>query len=246
MLKPGDLLERTIRVVQSAFQYAGVPYWLGFGGLWGLIQNEGVVPDSDLDYCTYYGGSYERLVKSMSMSPGRYTATRVLLDDTNPSAALYAGFNSSVGYPHICVSFWYKHKGIRYYCHDQRHEVQGVKAPPGGYWFRGVPAEAVDGDEMFRMVEWPGINQQFKVRVPRFPGVILDHCYPDWPYRKQRYNIQEHKIQKDKMASYHKGGATSPYAVYVKSMRQWRNEAYIQNQLAEGRQKWNTRLKMSK
>jgi hypothetical protein len=50
MLKPGQTLENTIRIINEAFHYSSIPYWLCFGGLWALIKNEGVIPDGDLTF----------------------------------------------------------------------------------------------------------------------------------------------------------------------------------------------------
>jgi hypothetical protein len=72
MIQPSQALENTIKIINNAMNYAGMRYWLCFGGLWGLAQNNGIVPDGDLDLCTYYGQDHERIVKSFAMSPGRY------------------------------------------------------------------------------------------------------------------------------------------------------------------------------
>lgn len=244
MLEPGQKLEKTLKVINNAMNYASVPYWLCFGGLWGLIQNDGVVPDGDLDLCTYYGQDYRRIAKAFAATPGRYIMTKAIVSDTDKDMALYCGFNSEAGLPHLCLSFWYPHEGISYYCHDQAHEVKGVGVPASGYFFRGVPTYAIEKDDCFRLVEWPGIVQSIKIRVPRFPGVVLDHLYPDWAFRQQKYNIdRKHTVIRDKSVSYHKGGAISPYAVHVVSMNDFQNKKHIEQQLAEGRKKWEIRLK---
>lgn len=213
-----------------------------------MIQNFGVIPDGDFDLCTYYGQDHKRLAKAFEGSPGRYIMTKALMSDKEPDKALYCSFGSQVGLPHICLSFWYLHEGIRYYCHDQHHEVEGTGIPKSGYYFRGLPALLVDEDENnFRMAEWPGINQMTKVRVPRFPGMVLDNLYPDWAYRRQRYEIgKPGKIDLDRMASYHKGGAVSPYAVHVQSMKDFGNTKYIQEELSKSKQAWTVRLKNGK
>jgi hypothetical protein len=240
MIGPSDILEKTIKVITLAFRTAGIDYWLGFGGLWGLVQNGGVIPDDDLDFCTFYGANWKRL-KQVLESRG-YTMTKALQNDADPENVLYMGFNKK-DWPHICVSFWYPHNGIRYYCHDQNFEVTNgsVGVPASGYYFKGIPESCL---QEFRYVEWPGIVQNVKVRVPRFPGAILDHCYPDWGYIKQRYTIShEHQIDPDKTISVFKGGAVSPYMVHVKSMHQWSDSRYINQQIEAGRQKWLNRLK---
>ena len=167
---------------------------------------------------------------------------KALQNDADPENILYMGFNRK-DWPHICVSFWYPHDGITYYYNDQNHEISdgNVGMPPSGLFFKGVPVSCL---QEFRYVEWPGIVQNVKVRVPRFPGAILDHCYPDWGYTKQRYTITHgHQINPDKTVSIFKGGAISPYMVHVKSMSQWNDAGYIAQQLKAGRQKWLNRLK---
>lgn len=242
-LVPGRELENCLKIINRVMNYANAPYWLSFGGLWGLVQNGGVVPDGDLDLCTYYGVDYERVAKSFLGSPGRYELQKAVLDDVNKNA-LYCHFVGTSGLPHLCLSFWYLHDGIRYYCHDQHHEVEGVGVPKTGYYFRGVPSYAVEDTlDNFRMAEWPGISQETKVRVPRFPGIILDNLYPDWAYKKQRYMVKNYKPQEEKMASYHRGGAVSPYAVHVTSMSQFADAGHIQRELLEAKKKWMIRLK---
>lgn len=238
MIEPGDTLRRLMGVLYDSLEPLRIPYWLGFGGLWGIVMNDGVVPDNDFDLCAFYGGDWRRLVKALEQSSGRYTCYKKMLDDANPSQAVYLSFDSPI-LPHICFSLWYPHNGINYFCHDGLREVNG-EAPASEYHFKGVPDTLL---EYTRLVEWPGIDQRFKVRVPRFPGSMLDYCYPDWAYKKQRYNITKNRVEKDKMKSYHKGGAISPYVVIVKSMAQWRDEKYINQQLKEGRRKWNNLLK---
>lgn len=243
MLQPGRELENSLRIINHVMNYSGVKYWLCFGGLWGLVRNNGIVPDGDLDLCTYYGVDYERVAKSFSGSPGRYEMQKAVIDDVN-KMALYCHFVGAGGLPHICLSFWYLHDGIRYYCHDQHHEVVGVGIPKSGYFFRGLPASSVEETpDNFKMVEWPGINQATKIRVPRFPGMILDNLYPDWAYQKQRYEVKNYKVDEERMASYHKGGAISPWAVHVNSLNDFQNAGYIKSELLKSREAWNIRLK---
>ena len=240
MLKPSSLLENTIRVINQVFGHASVQYWLSFGALYGIVKNLGIIPDGDLDLCTMYGSDYIRIQKAFEGSPAHYCMSKALLSDTD-GKALYCSFGSTQGYPHICLSFWYVNNGIAYYCHDQKHEVEGVGVPKSGYWFRGVPVSCIDE---FKMVEWPGISQQYKIRVPRFPGVMLDNMYPDWAYKIQKYQIgKSHNVIPEKMDSYHHGGATSPYEVHVESMKQWADEKYINDQLEQSRLKWKSKLK---
>jgi len=243
-VEPGQQLENTIRVINQAFNYAGVPYWVSFGALWGLVKNNGIIPDHDLDLCTYYGQDYKRLTKALSGYG--YGLTRCMINDVEKDKALYAAYDSPK-FLHICVSFWYPHDNIRYYCHDSGRELAGVGVPGIGYYFRGVPAHAVDSPELFRMVEWPGIQQLYKIRVPRFPGIILDTSYPDWAYQKQRYVVdRKRNIHPDKMQSYHKGGAVSKWAVHVQSMAQWHDKRHVQTQLESSERKWKARLKNGK
>jgi hypothetical protein len=243
MIEPSQRLEGTIRTVHAAFTYAKVPYWLCFGGLWGLCKNFGIIPDGDLDLCTYHGEDYKKLAKVLQQQG--YTMDRCMLDDTDPNKAVYASFQHDK-LIHFCLSFWVKHGDRRYYCHDTNREIQGIMAPKNGYFFKGMPADLVDNPGMFRLVEWPGVNQMFKIRVPRLPGAMLDECYPDWAYQKQRYNISNHTVVPEKMVSYHKGGALSRWRVTVSSMAQWKDEGHVQRCLDQSLAQWFAELKMRK
>ena len=243
-IEPGKRLQNTLSVVHRAFHSAGVPYWLSFGGLWGLVRNNGIIPDNDLDFCTYYGADHERLAKILGGFG--YTMTRCMLSDVEPRA-VYASFDHPQ-WIHFCLSFWYPYQppngpALRFYCHDSAHEIQGVGIPTVGYHFRGTMAEWVDGSDMFLDAEWPGIQQMIKVRVPRFPGGILDTCYPAWAYKKQRYNLAAHEVIPEKMRSYYHGGAMSKWAVSVKSMRQWEDHRHVAEQLAVAEERWRRRLR---
>jgi len=244
-LPPGKELEKTLQIVDHVMKYTNTKYWLCFGGLWGLVQNGGVIPDADLDLCTYYGTDFSMIAKVFSQSPGRYVMTRAMVDDRDQSKALYCSFSSEAGLPHLCLSFWYLHNGIRYYCHDQMRECEGIAVPKSGYFFRGIPAGYVDDlPENFRMSEWYGIPQMIKIRVPRLHvGSMLDIMYPDWAYKKQRYEVIRNAVHDDKMASYHRGGALSPYAVHVKSMGDFQNQAEIERQLAESKKAYDKRIR---
>ncbi len=240
MLKPCKLLENTILTINQVFSRAQVPYWLAFGALYGIVKNDGIIPDGDLDLCTYHGQGFERVQKAFLGSPARYGMSKALISDTTEQP-LYCSFGSENGYPHICLSFWYEHEGIVYYCHDQRHEVEGVGVPKSGYWFRGVPIGCI---KEFHMVEWPGIPQTAKIRVPMFAGTMLDNMYPYWAFKKQKYNIgKNNEVIPEKMDYYYTGGATSPYEVHVESMKQWGDKKYIEQQLQESLKKWNLKLK---
>lgn len=240
-LEPCAALESALRIADHSFRFSGSPYWLSFGGLWGIVRNEGTIPDHDLDFCTYYGQDY-RKIQAAFKSRG-YEMTKVLVSDTDKDKAVYASLSSTKGLPHICLSFWYLHDGVRYYCHDQKHEVEGVGVPKSGYWFRGVPANLVE-ENRIRYVEWPGVNQQYKVRVPRFAGAVLDHLYIDWAYQKQRHEIgQDRQVLRDRCKSYHKGGATSPYEVHVASMGQWSDQKHIEAELEKSKAAWEVKLK---
>jgi len=250
-LKPGKELQKTIQIINAAMGCSNtswgprsVPYWLCFGGLWAIIQNSGIVPDGDLDLCTYYGQDYHPIVAGFQRHG--YHAERIVVSDAEPSNALYIGF-SHRELPHLCVSFWYEHNGVRYYCHDQHREVHGVGVPVSGYYFKGVLASSVDPDqEMWAMVEWPGIPGSVRIRVPRFPGSILDSLYPAWAYQKQRYTPRDGVVDPTRVVSIHRGGAISPFMVHVKSMEQWGDEKYITGQLAEGEKAWLHRIKESR
>lgn len=242
-LKPSPILENSIRVINQVFNYSRVNYWLAFGGLYGIIKNDGIIPDGDFDLCTNYGEDYRKIQRAFQASPGRYGMSKALVSDVEPNNALYCSFGSEARYPHICLSFWYEHKGIMYYCHDQRHEVEGVGSPKSGYFFRGVPKHTV---ESFTLVEWPGINQMHKIRVPTYSGTLLDHMYPYWAFKVQKYNISNNNVDKENLASYYQRGASSPYEVHVDSMKQWSDDKFIEEQLKISQKKWDTLLKTCK
>ena len=244
MIAPGKTLENALRIINHVMNYSSTPYWLCFGGLWGLVQNDGVVPDGDLDICTYYGMDHNRVAKAFAGSPGRYELHKTMISDTEKDKALYCSFGSAAGFPHVCLTFWYLHDGIRYYCHDQHHEVETCGIPKSGYFFRGIPSYVTDNEpENFRMAEWPGIVQSTKIRVPRLVGIALDHLYPDWAFIKQRYEVRSGVVNNDKTASVYKGGAVSPYAVHVGSMRDWNNETHVKNELAKSKRDWEIKRK---
>jgi hypothetical protein len=239
--RPSKYLENTFRVVNKVFNYVGVPYWLSFGGLWAIARNNGIIPDGDLDLCTYYGADYTRIEKAFKSCPGRYELHKTILSDID-GKALYCSYGSpDEGFPHICVSFWYLNNGIRYYCHDQMHEVEkGAGVPKSGYWFRGIKAAAVeDKKDNFALVEWPGINQQVKIRVPtKHCGEILDCMYPCWAFKRQKYVVKTGMVDTNKLDSYYHGGAISPYSVHVKSMSDWNNTKNIEDQIQESTRAW--------
>ena len=240
-LEPGKILENAIRTIDIAFRYAKVHYWLHFGALWGLCKNNGIIPDADFDCCVNYGSDWKKIVKSFSQYG--YTMSKAIINDADPENIMYCGFNKE-GWPHICCSFWYLHNGIRYYCHDTHFELKAgeVGKPASGYSFKGMPDFFVSDETMFKRVEWPGINQAFKVSVPILPA--LDYMYPCWPYSTQRYSIsQKHEYFPDKTQSIYRHGAISPYMVHVDSMTQWNNEKYINSELQKGEERWRLKLK---
>jgi hypothetical protein len=230
-------LGKVLRLVDYVFRQAGATYWLSFGALWGLIQNRGVIPDEDFDFCVPYETDWKRIQRGFAA--WSYGLAKAMLNDIDQEKALYCGFNRS-GWPHICVSFWYPHDGMRYYCHDQRHELKAPGVPPSGYWFKGVPKECLDYG--FR-AEWPGIPQDIKIMVPAIAGSILDSHYPMWSYIRQRYNIYDHEVIPEKTVSIFRSGAMSRYAVHVQSMKQWGDAGYIRQQLAASEQKWRVKMK---
>jgi len=238
-LKPCKELELVIRGLFDVFGRRD--YWLGFGGLWGLVCNNGIIPDGDLDICMLYPRDVEDVIRRFSAI--NYSNSKVIENDQD-GRALYAGFNRP-GYPHICVSFWYPFQGIRYFCHDEKFEMQGRGVPPSGYFFKGVPAWAVENTEAFHMVDWPGLPNGCQIRVPIWPGVLLDHCYPLWAFRKQRYVLEKYGDVRPKQSkSYHHGGAISPYRVQVKSMAAFANNPKgIQDQIAKNQVDYFSRLK---
>jgi hypothetical protein len=246
-LEPCLKLERTIRVIHSVFGGARINYWLGFGGLLGITKYDGIIPDDDFDICVMYGTDYRRIERSFYRFG--FKMVRAMQNDMDPSNVVYAGFNplDREKFAHVCVSFWYLHDGIRYYCHDQAHEVVGTMVPPSGYFFKGVPDHVVNDERLFRLVEWPGIPQRAKIRVPRFPGEMLDCTYRDWAYQKQKYTVgKKFEFKPEMAAPYNKSSAKSRYRVHVKSMAQWNDTKYIQQQLKLSEAQWWTDLKLTK
>jgi len=256
-LKPGKCLEKTIRLIDFIFKQSRTPYWLHFGGLIGLAKKNGVVPDGDLDLCTYYE-SNDKWKKIVSLFESRgWTMTKALQNDVDKDKILYCGFNwkhsqtqeeylSENFMPHICLSFWYKHEGIRYYCHDQNREVSGgsVAVPPSGYFFKGFEDKYIENDSMLMRAEWPGIPGDVKISVPILP--CLEQMYPGYIYNQQRYMVQAHEIQSDKLRDCCRTGAISRYQVHVKSMAQWNDANHIKNELEKSEMNWRIRLKSLK
>lgn len=251
---PCKLLERTLVDINSAFSCAQMPYWLAFGGLWGLIANRGIVPDCDMDLCTFYGEKWGNIAKAMK-SQG-YSVRKVLLDDSCPENAVYMGFDNPDMTMHICLSFWFKWGEYRFWCHDQNGEIkeQGKTGYPNrhGYFFKGCPAHLVDGPGRFVKVEWPGIPQNILVRVPVMAGSLMDLCYPAWGYWKQRYNVSNYEVDWSNTVSYNnplfdpkhmaKPQAGSPYRVHVMSMKEWQDDKKIGEQLRENIRIWEEGL----
>jgi len=255
-LAPNKKLEETIRIVDFICRQFRMQYWLAFGGLIAIEKKNGVIPDGDLDFCTFYENSHnwEKIVKKFE-SHG-FAMSKALLNDTDVSRIVYFGFNHRENkniadpqeqWPHICFSFWYLHNGIRYFCHDEKREVKMGQSgvPASGYYFKGVPDNVLNNDLFFKYVEWPGIPGQYKVKVPVFAGAFLD-LYPCWAYNKQKYIVENYKAIDSKLDDVCKSSAISRYMVHVKSMNQWNDPAYISEQLKESEQKWLSRIKMQK
>lgn len=237
-ISPGKELQKTIEIINTVFSSCGYQYWLCFGGLWGLIKNFGTIPDGDLDICVRFGCDYKKIAATFARSPGGYSLGNTIISDTG-GEALHCGFNTN-GLPHICLSFWYEHDGVMYYCHDQNFEVKGAGVPASGYFFKGVPAAYL---QEFSRVEWPGIEQQVKISVPAYPGAVLDSMYPNWAWQKQRYVLDKYRsVVPDKMVSVRAGGATSKYKLHLKSMNDFGNSRLIKQQIEESTKKWNTEM----
>ena len=244
-VEPSQALENTIRMIHKAMAYAGMgrKYWVSFGALWGLVKNNGVIPDGDIDICVPYGEDWTRVRKAFAGCG--YTMTHCMVSDREPDKALHMGFNRP-GLLHICLSFWYKWGDYRFYAHDNAHEISGVGSPSAGYYFKGMPAWIVDDERMFKMAEWPGIQQKFKIRVPLFAGSMLDNLYPCWGFVKQKYNVDaKHRIDEEHTASIHKGGVATRYSAHIQSMADWNNETLIKGLMAEGERQWWARTKQA-
>jgi hypothetical protein len=87
-----------------------------------------------------------------------------------------------------------------------------------------------------------------KIRVPRFPDAMAFRwMYPDWAYQIQRFNIDpaRREVDHQRMMSYHRGMAVSPYQVHVKSMSEWMNHGKIDKMLEQSEAEWNERLRKS-
>jgi hypothetical protein len=237
-------MESTFKIINSCMSYTRTKWWLDFGGLWGLIKNNGTIPDGDLDICCLYPAPWQKIRK---MFEGRgYSCTRVMLNDADNSQAVYMSFDHPK-FLHICLSIWYPARGVRWYCHDNAREISGEGIPSIGYYFKGMPAELVEGDDKFRMVEWPGINQQTKVSVPVYPGSFMDYKYPSWAYTIQRYNINsKHTVESDKMVSIHKGGAMSPHQVHLNSIADFNRDSIYNAKAQEGTRNYVIQLKNGK
>jgi hypothetical protein len=217
-----------------------------------IAKKDGIIPDGDIDICTYYEHADRwKVIKERFESQG-FNMSKAILNDVDPSRIMYCGFNwkekqtreqyaSEEFYPHICVSFWYLHNGIRYYCHDQNHELNGPGVPMSGYFFKGFSNEYICDDTFFKRIEWPGIPGQYKVSVPIFPG--LDSMYPGWLYNQQRYIVDRFNVQPDKLRDICRSGAISKYMVHVNSMGQWNDENYIKQELTKGELAWKLKVK---
>ena len=244
-LAPGKSLERTLKDISEIF--SGIPHWLCFGALWGLIRNRGVIRDCDFDMCVFYGTDWE-FIAARATKAG-YKIKKTVLDDTN-NKALYMGMYRDDIY--ICVSFWYPFDDYCFWCHDQNQEVKdGPGVPVSGYYFKGCEKWMVSA---FMQVEWPGIIQNIKISVPVCAGSLLDLCYPAWPYLKQRYVIKNYQYDENNCISvndpiYFKGAkerAGSRYMVHVKSMNEFNNKEKIRTNLSESIREWDSMIKCRK
>lgn len=246
-LPPCKELERAMQIINLAFlcssqtwsEKSSIPYWLSFGALWAIVQNRGIIPDRDLDICTYYGQPWQNIARGIETHG--YKIMKVMVDDTCKEKAVYMNFEHAT-LPHICVSFWYPNKGISYFCHDEKHEVNGIGVPASGYFFKGLPTDLITGNERFTMVEYPGLPGSIKIRVPKMPGQFLDMFYPSWAYRVQRYSAH-YTVDETKTVSVYRGSAMSPNRVHVTTMAQWEDEQYVTEQLTESKKLWLEKLK---
>lgn len=256
-LKPGKNLEKTIRIIDFIFRQTRTPYWIHFGGLIALAKKNGVIPDGDIDLCTYYESNdkWKRIVHLFE-SRG-FVMTKAIQNDIDKDKILYCGFNprkpqSKEDYlsedfvPHICLSFWYLHNGIRYYCHDEKHELKGgmVAKPPSGYFLKGFEDKYIHDESMLMRAEWPGLPGNVKISVPILP--CLEQMYPGYIYNQQRYMVQNNQVQDDKLRDCCRTGAISRYQVCLRSMAQWNDKAHIKRELEKSELNWRNRLKLMK
>jgi hypothetical protein len=212
-----------------------------------------VIPDGDIDICVHYGADYKTIIKCFEQLGG-WKKSKVMLNDANHNSALYAGVECQEMGLYVCISFWYPWEDYLFWCHDQKQEV-GIsqeEPPKSGYWFKGCPRGLLEGENKFIMVEWPGIRQCTKVRVPVFAGTLLDLCYPGFGYWIQRYNIENYRFEQDKCVSVNDpvfnkstdAHAISPYMVHVSSMADFTTKREeIKKQLAASKSAWEESLK---
>jgi hypothetical protein len=251
-LKPCEQLKRSIQTINYVFDSIKIPYWLSFGGLIALVRKNGEIPDGDLDICCHYKNS-DKHKKIIAMFESRgYKLSKALQNDIDKEKILYCGFNYSNNdnkstkeefFPHICLSFWYPHNSIAYWCHDQNKEVHGYGVPASGFYFKGLPTECIEEDKL-KKVEWPGLSGDIKISAPMMPGTMLDHMYPCWAYNKQKYIPKPGEIHEDKMEDLCKTGATSPYMIHVKSMTEFNNDELILKKLAEAKIIYDAKIKV--
>lgn len=259
-LKPGKCLERAFQIIDFVFKQSRTPYWVHFGALIGIAKKNGIIPDGDIDLCTYYESNtnFERIVK-MFEAKG-FVMTKAIENDIDKGKVLYCGFNwgkpqdrevlkTENFMPHICLSFWYLHKGIRYYCHDQHKELSGgqIATPKSGIFFKGFEDKCIARDEensKLMRCEWPGIPANIKVSVPILP--CLEQMYPGWAYNQQRYMVNNNEVQGDKLRDCCREGAYSRYQVHVNSMADWNNEKHISKELEKSERNWLAKLKKLK
>jgi hypothetical protein len=237
-LRPGKLIEQTIGEIEGIFEE--ITHWTCFGALWGLIRNEGTIPDGDLDVCVHYGASWKEI--SEKAAKYGYETKKVVVNDIDKDKALFLGLIKNEIY--ICLSFWVPFGDLLFWGHDQDNEVKNGVGIVSHYFFKGAPKWLVS---KLVKVEWPGIIQNVKITVPLFAGSLLDLCYPGWPYLKQRYVIQNHTYQRDKCISvndpmYVKGSkerAESRYTLNLKTMDEFKDVEKINKQLEENVEKWD-------
>jgi len=217
-IAPGPAIDTMIRVLNDVFKDR---YFLAFGALYGLIRNEGTIPDGDIDVCTYYGSDIAPIEAAFKRKG--YHLSKCILSDTD-GLPVYAGFNPNRWdgkHLHVCVLFMVECRGIYFWGHDRAQEMEGTGVPER-FYLNAVDADHLEPhDHNFRMVEWPGIKQVNKVRIPLCSGRFLDDCYPLWHSRCQKYNIPHSGAVNSggRTTCYHRGGAYTKYRVDVKSIK---------------------------
>ena len=130
--------------------------------------------------------------------------------------------------------------GVRYWCHDSKKDIKEGMGRPPAYYMRGVESWYLeDKPELFKHVEWPGIDRKFKIRVPLMAGRWLDDCYPLWHSKVHKFNVRTPgKPPNGRVVSYHRGGAKCQCEVAVNSIAELEDESILLQHGESQKQYW--------